>query len=459
MLGVSAALMWSMLALGPGVGAAEDGARFAPPPLEYGYDLRGQWDNVWRRFLDRHGRPDPRGPLLQPAPELQGPEYELTLAVAEHPLYLDRDWNLRTRGARVFIHSDDEFSFFNGVRVKERVQLGRVAALGLRYDRLDLREVRSSLFQLVFAFPDIRGTGAFVEIRPIARFEKPDLDIEIAVGWAREHLARIQARVFLLDPFNNASDALAQNRDVVQPLRVVQRNASIGLAAEADLFVIPGLRAQLYVGGVLPSRASYYWDDDGPVDRERTQWSVLGGAWIEGELPVVPLWLGASGTLVATQQQDSYPFGEPWRTEPERELRARAYVLTHLDGDRVPGFRGRLDVELSASYRRTDLPNHDSKYGGVPRDRSWLGILRAQWMPTRVFGVELGYLVLDRAAEAAPEGSDDLAVFLTDTNHRLSTRFAFAFDPHVRFTFGVGWDLDERGSVYDQGGMNMTVRW
>ena len=454
-----AALLWSTLWLGPGVGAPEDGLRFAPPAVEPGYDLREHWDGLWRRFLDRNGRPDTRGPLLQPAPELQDPEYELTLAVAEHPLYLERDWNLRTRGGRVFIHSDDEFSFFNGVQVKERVQMGRVAALGMRYDRLELREIRSSLFQLVFAFPDIRGTGAFVEIRPVARFEKPDLDIELTVGWARDRLARIQTRVFLLDPFNNATDALAQNRDAVQSLRVVQRNPSIGLTAEADLFVLPRLRTQLYVGGVVPSRMSYYWDNPEAIDRERTHWSVLGGAWIEAELPIVPLWLGASGTMVATQQEDRDELGVLWRAEPEREVRARGYVLAHLDADSVPGFRGRLDIELSANYRRTDLPLHQSEYGGVPRDRSWMGILRAQWMPTRVFGVELGYLVNDRAAEAAAGGSTELADHLTDTNHRLSTRFALAFDPHVRITFGVGWDLDRIGQPYDQGGMSMSVRW
>ena len=114
MLGSALSLL---LAFGPGggseVGAPEDGLRFSPPPLELGYDHHERWDNIWRRFLDRNGRPDPHGPLLQPSPELQRAEYELPLMVAEHPLYLDRDWNRRTRGARVFIHSDDEFSFFN----------------------------------------------------------------------------------------------------------------------------------------------------------------------------------------------------------------------------------------------------------------------------------------------------------------------------------------------------------
>ena len=47
----------------------------------------------------------------------------------------EADWNTRQRGARVYINSDDEFSFFNRVRIKERVPMGRVGAFALRYDR------------------------------------------------------------------------------------------------------------------------------------------------------------------------------------------------------------------------------------------------------------------------------------------------------------------------------------
>lgn len=452
-------LLFALLAFGPGVGALEDGPRFSPPPVDSGYDLREHWDDLWRRFLDRNGRPDPRGPLLQPSPELQHPEYELTLAVAEHPLYLERDWNQRARGGRVFIHSDDEFSFFNQVRVKERIPMGRAGAFGMRYDRVEQRGIRSSLFSLVFAFPDIRGTGLFVELRPVARFEKPDLDLELAVGWARARRAKLQTRLFFLDPFNNASDALAQNRQAIREQRVVQLNPSVGMSFEAELWITTRLRAQAYFGGLFPSRSSYEWADPEILDRTRTHQSVLGGAWLEWAMPWAPVWVGASGTYVGTQQIDRI---EGLRgQESEQEARARAYALVHMDRDNAGAWlgRGRLDVELSANYRQTLLPLNDSQYGGAPRDRSWMGILRAQYMPTRAFGFELGYLVLDRAAQAQVDGDTELADFLTETNHRLSTRFALAFDPHLRITFGVGWDLDRLGQPYDQGGMSLTARW
>ncbi len=448
-----------VLALGPGVGrepgAPEDGRRFAPPPLEPGYDLHESWNDIWRRFQDRHGRPDEHGPLLQPAPELQRAEYELTLAVAEHPLYLERDWNRRTRGARVFIHSDDEFSFFNEVRAKEKIPMGRVGALGLRYDRLELREVKSSMFQLAFAFPDIRGTGAFVEIRPIARFEKPDLDVELAVGWARPELGRLQARVFSLDTFNDASDALAANRNSPQEIRVIHREPAFGLAAEGELFAIRGIRAALYAGGVIPSRQTYYYADEELTDHDREQAAVLGGAWFEWAVPRSFVLLGAAATRVDTRQLDHDFDGALIDCVFEHETRARVYAMARIDDEVIDNFLGSLTVELIGNYRLTQLPQHTSEFGSIPRDRSWLGMARANWMPTRVFGLEVGYLVLDRAAE----GDGELAPFLTGTNHRLSTRFSLAFDPHVWITFGAGWDLDELEHPYDQGGMTLTGRW
>jgi hypothetical protein len=330
-----------------------------------------------------------------------------------------------------------------------------VGALGMRYDRLELREIKSSMFQLAFAFPDIRGTGAFVEIRPVARFEKPDLDIELAVGWAQPDRGRAQVRVFSLDTFNDASDALALNRDSPQELRVLHREPQFGLAAEGELFAIPGIRAALYVGGVIPARMSYYYAAPELTDHDRKQSAVLGGAWLEWAVPHSPVLLGAAATRVDTRQIDHNFQGLLIDWVVEHETRARAYALVRLDDEVIANFLGSLTIEAVGSYRLTQLPEHNTEHGAVLRDRSWMGLLRANWMPTRVFGLELGYLVLDRAAD----GAGPLPPFLTETNHRLSTRFALAFDPHVWITFGVGWDLDDLGHPYDQGGMTLTGRW
>jgi hypothetical protein len=441
------------LTLGPpqDVGAPEDGVRFAPPPLVEGWDMREQWDGVWRRFEDRHGRPQDHGPLLQWSPELQRAEYELALVAAEHPLVLERDWNRRTRGARVFLHSDDEFSFFNGLRMKENVRMGKVGALGLRFDRLELREIHSSLFRLTFAFPNIAGSGAFIEVRPVARFEKPDLDVEVAAGWARPGIARITGRLFSFDTFNNASDALAKARDAEQEIRVLQRNASLGSALELEVFAIPNIRAQMFLGAVMPSRSLLDYADPWIVDFHRTQSALLGGMWVEWRIPRLPVQVGGSMQMISTRQTDVDLHGNLLSETPERELRSRAYLLARLGRGTV----GDTTIELSASYRDDHMPNHRSQYGSVFRDRSILGLARATWMPTRVFGLELSYIGLDRMAE----GIGELAPFLTETNHRLVTRFAFAFDPHVRITFGVGWDLDDRANPYDQGGMTLSARW
>ena len=338
--------------------------------------------------------------------------------------------------------------------------MGQAGALGLRYDRTQIREVNSSLFQLVFAFPEIRGTGAFVELRPIARFEKPDLDLELAIGWQDRDVGKVQTRVFFFDPFNNASDALAQNRGVNQELRVVQHGPSIGITGEVELAALRHLRIEAYGGGVLPSRARFdYLDDSQGYDSMREQWAVLGGAWLEWSIPVAPVWLGASASRVLTLEDDYNMAGGLFARTPEDEIRARAYALAHLSNDEISGFLGRLDLELVGSYRLTRLPGHEVRIAGkdraLPRDRSFMAMLRSQWMPTRFFGLELAYLVIDRQAEGDPE----LAAALSGLNHRLSTRFALAWDPHVRITFGVGWDLDDPSNRYDQGGMTLTARW
>ena len=440
-------LVASLVSFGP----PEEGTRFAPPPYEPGWELREDWNDLWRRFQDRKGRPDPHGPLLQPAPELQRPEYELTLAVARQPLYLERDWARGCRGARVFIHSDDVFAFFNQVRLKERVSMGRHGDLAMRFDRIELREIKSSMFRLDFVFPDIGGSGFFLEFRPVARFEKPDLDLEIATGWARPGVARIQARVFSFDTFNNASDVLAQNRDAEQEIRVVQRIPPFGASLEAELFLHRDVRAELFAGAVFPHRQSLYVLDEEILDRERSHSALLGGAWLEWALPRVPVWIGASGTAVATRQLDTKLDGAWIDNILEREFRARAYLLSRLG----PGTRGDTTLEASLAYRRTLLPQHESAYGSVRDDRSILAILRGTWLPTRYFGFELGYLLLDRAAR----GEGPLPPALSETNHRLSTRFALVFNPWVRITFGVGWDLDNSKNVYDQGGMTLSARW
>lgn len=438
-----------------------DAMRWQPPAIEHGFDLQEGWDDAWRRFQDRHGRPDIHGPLLQPSPELQDDELELAQFVAEHPMAYGRDWANSSRGARIFVHSDDEFTFLNRVRLKERVPMGSVAAFGMRFDRYELRPYHSSLVRLDFVFPDIAGTGAFVEVRPVARFEKPDLDIDVAVGWARPELGRAALRVYFMDPFNNASDALAKNRSTPQEVRTLQRNPSVGLSGELELSRLRNVRAQAYFGGLFPSHASMSFDDEDRVPYEREQSAILGGGWVEARVPTGTdaATLAFGGTVlgqrtaeVRTRFGDLRGAGAFLGQTRERELKARVYGISELGA----GTRGHTLLEAALAYRRTRLPEHESRYGSIRDDRSWLGMARATWMPTRVFGLELTYLVVDRRVT---DGDGILAPFLTDTNHRLVTRLAFAFNPYVYVTMGTGWDVDRDANVYDQSGMTLTARW
>jgi hypothetical protein len=75
-------------------------------------------------------------------------------------------------------------------------------------------------------------------------------------------------------------------------------------------------------------------------------------------------------------------------------------------------------------------------------------------MPTKVFGLEAGYLVLAREADA----DNAVPLFLEGVDHRVLTRFLLRFGTWVWIGFGVGWDLDDE-NPYDQGLMTATVRW
>ncbi len=442
-----------------GASAADDDARrFAPMNRVYGYSMQEEWATLWRRILDRHGRADEMGPLYQPRIDLDRREYPLTLAVADFPMRWERDWAVRNRGARFWMHSDDEFFFLNRVQIKEQVPMGRVGAMGFRYDRVEGRTVQSSLFRLDFRFPDIRDTGAFVELRGYLRAAKPDLDLEAVVGqdfaWGR-----VMARGIVFDPIVNASDALVKARNGEVERRLHQENLAFGWSLEAQTRSWHGLRAEGYLGNVVPNRLRVEYADFAPDpegDFYKEQSGILGGGLLEygrgwrggARKKRYRMHVGAGTTLIATEHRvDFDDFERADIDAPERRAEVKLWWLAHFPHD--------IDAQVMGRYTRSKLglvPGLD--YRRADLDRQWFAEARATWMFTRPFGMELGYSILERRIEG-----DERLQPIAGLDNRALVRFVLRLQNWFWCSFGAGFDLDRGNEPYDQAGMTMILRW
>lgn len=454
---------------------AAESRSWSPPAPGYGYSLDDTWGNLWRRMQDRHARGDEMGPLWQPRVDLDRREYPLTLAVADFPMRWERDWAQRDRGARFWMHSDDEFFFLNRVQIKERVPMGRVGAMGFRYDRFDGRTLRSSLLRLDFAFPDIRGSGTFVELRGYLRATKPDLDLQAALG-QRFDWGTVTARAIVFDPITNASDALVQARNGSEPRRLRQRNLALGWTIEAQTKWLAGWRGEAYLGSVLPNRLRVEFNATGamrpeelPSDFDKEQSAIVGGGMVEHALggpqsrrpKAKPMHVGLATLLISTEHR--VRFDEPERNglpsgarldAPERGTMVQGWWLAHLAPD--------LDAQVMVRWNQAWLGEAPGLgYPRVEGDRQWFAEARATWLFTRPFGVELGYSLLDRKVEAAAGDPDTeiYARYISGFDQRALLRFVLRFRHSFWASFGAGFDLDRGGEVYDQAGMTMMLRW
>lgn len=409
-------------------------ARAEPEP---GYSLLDEWEALWRRVVDRSGRPDPDGPIQQRFPGDLYPEYELDMAVPAFPLRLERAWTEMPSGARVWVQSLDEFQLATRAQIKTRAPLGRSWRIGVAFDRLETRTAQSDLVRIDFAWDP--PCGPFVWMSAYPRLEKDDSDVTAAVGWRDPGLGEARLRVFALDPFTNASTALAESRDAELERSVKQVDLPIALAAEAISRSWRGWRGELYAGGVLPQTTRVRLADEaGDHDQEQRGW--LGGALLEWKVPRRPLWLGASGLAMSTRwRREHETMFEADREVSERTRQLRGYALW------APLERLRLEGQL----RFTSRPERAG--GEERRDREWLTSVRAAWMLSRVAGVDLGLLRLDRTASGPPDER------VEGERHRLVTRALLELGA-LWASFGVSWDLDPEGKgPFGGGGATLIV--
>lgn len=426
-----------------------------PPAPEFGYSMQEDWDTMWRRVQDRSARGDDLGPYLQRRPDLARREYPLTLAVADFPMRWERAWVNQASGARFWMHSDDEFFFLNRVQVKQRTAMGKTSQIGLRYDRLEGRTIRSSILRLDFRWPNINKTGVFVEIRAFLRATKPDLDAEVAVG---QHFGwgRVLTRVIVFDPITNASWALVQGRQGEQERELFQETATVGWTFEAQTKDLKGVHAEAYVGSVIPNRLRVEYgsqSEDPEADYLREQSATMAGGLVEYAMRPregrKTMHAGASGTYVRTEHHVDFDDPErPSYDAPERDAIVQAWWLGHFGRD--------LDLQVRGRYSRTKLGTVTQlAYRRIELDEKWLAEARATWLFTRPFGMELGYSVLKRELD----GPEEITYYIAGTDHRALIRFVLRFRHSFWVAFGAGLDLDRGGEVYDQGGMTMVLRW
>ncbi|HEU5056523.1 MAG TPA: hypothetical protein VFU21_08350 [Kofleriaceae bacterium] len=413
---------------------AAGAARGEPEP---GFSLEDEWNALWRRVADRGGRPDPDGPVQQRFAGALYPEYELDLAVPAFPLRLERAWAERPAGARLWVQSLDEFELATRAQLKVRAPLGRAWRIGVAFDRLQTRTVQSDLVRVDVAWDPACGTFVWISATP--RWEKDDSDVSVAVGRRHPAFGEARLRLFALDPFTNASTALAESRD--EPLERSARQVDLPVALAAELVSRSwrGARGELYAGGIVPQATEVrFADPAGDYQQEQSGW--LAGALVEWKLPDDPLWLGATGLAMSTRFRRAHDaMVEEDREVSERTRQLRGYAL----------WAPVAEVRVEGQLRWTSRP--ESADGVHRRDREWLTSLRGAWMFAPPAGIDLGLLRYDRSASGPPE------VRVEGDRHRLVTRMLLQLGS-LWASFGASWDLDPVGKgIFGGGGATLIV--
>ena len=426
-------------------------ARAQPPPQEEpapGYSLDDEWNQWWRRIADRSARPDPDGPVQQRFAERLYPEYELDLAVAGFPLRLERRWAEQTTGARLWVQSLDEFELANRVQLKTRADLGGHWHIGIGFDRTQTRTIRSDLVRLDFGYAPRGDTGPWASLSFYPRWEKIDSDAAAAVGYRHAEWGEASLRLFALDPFTNASFALTEAREAVPPVSARQLDFPLAVAGELATRQFVGVRSELYLGGILPHTTRYRFAEGSRNYRQRLS-GILAGALVEWQPHATPmLRVGGTALSVATR----WDRGHLSRPDLDRTVSESSHQVS------VYALASPLDpLELEARVRFTSRPETDSgpgapESGSDARDDSeWLASVRGEWMFSRAFGAELGFMRGDRTTSGQPD------VRVDGTRHRLVTRALLRLG-RMWASFGVSWDLDPGGKgAFGGGGATLIV--
>ena len=397
----------------------------AAPPA---HSLDDAWSGVWRRFLDRGGHADPDGALLQRLPAQPYVEYEMDTTVPSWRLGDEGSWRRARNAGRLGVQSINEFTLLTYAQVRAEVPVLEAGRVGLAYGREQTRDVQSDMLRVDFGVEEPGEWPVFARLSLFPRWEKGDSDVELVLGARAEAWGELQLRTVALDPFVNASLALAESRDAELQRTDEQLDPPLGFALEAQSATFHGVRLELYAGGLLPTSTRVSHRDDPDADYEKRTDAALWGALVEWR----PFDLAAVG--ITSLNVDATTERDTTGATDESLHRHRAYVLASLP---------QTEVEASVTHTR-------SAEGGR-RERRWLYHARVWWMPSRFAGAELGVLRGERTLTGESDSGGE------GTAHRVTTRVAIQLGPRVRAALGVGWDLDPEDGLYDGGGFTMVV--
>ncbi|MEZ4462996.1 MAG: hypothetical protein R3F43_00400 [bacterium] len=416
----------------------EPGRAPAPAVQVPGYSLEADWLMIWRRFEDRHGRPDPEGGLLQSAGDPQYLEYPFDQRIGGFPLASERAWQEAARGARLYVQSITEFTLTNAVELKTAWPVGAGISVGVRYHQLEDRQTRSHLARLVVEGEELGGTPLFFEFHLFPRWEKEDADVEAVVGLRAARLGEIHLRALALDPFVNAAYGLATSRGAELQQVVHQEDAPLAFTLELASARWAGLRGELYGGMIVPHTTETTRPDDAAAtSSHRRAAAVLGGLveWARDGLAV-------GATVLHVDATDTWT-GERAVREAERRTEGRLYVVARLPHA--------IDVEAYWLESTQDFVRTRADAVSLGEGRS-LASLRLRWPADATVAADLGLLRAGRRPTGHPPDFVD-----ADAAHRLVTRVAVSLPPHLAFGLGTGWDLDAGDGVYDGSGLTVIL--
>lgn len=455
-----ALLTW---ALGPS-------AAWAEVEISPGRSLEIGWGLLWRRVADRHGRPDPEGALQQRQSARQYPEYEMDLAVTDYPLHTERPWVRDPSGARLRIQSLNEFTFFHEATLKVQAPVGAGGYAGLRVDRRHDRVSQSDLLRLEIGATEIADSPIFAEIGLYARWEKEDIDVDLRLGAADPRWGRLSLRGLLLDPFSDVAYSLAESRSAALPRAVDRAGLPVALMVEAQSAPLGSWLLEAY-GGIIPKVEAAYTLPTRPVDDHQRADSgyALGG---QVERHSGPLILGASGLWVHTETRwwgfteastdpgiarngavvEDWRQIEGWALLALGEARRLEALVRWSDTDgALAAWAGSRLSNAPRPGEPAPLPPSTTGDRQPAGSAWWLTRLRLYWPLGAVVGLELGAMSGRRLIRGADRRREE------GVDHRLTTRLTFQITDRLWSSLGVGWDLDDDGSVYDGGGFNLAM--